>query len=169
MAASRLFDNLFIGGGGLGGGGGGLLGGLFSLFGFASGGYTGNGGKFEPAGVVHRGEYVMSKAATRNIGVGNLEALHSAAKRGYASGGYVGPAGLKPALQGRTESQSTAVPQITINAPVTVEGSAGTPEQNADMAKQMARQMEGTVRGVVVDELRRQHRPGNMMNNRRAR
>jgi hypothetical protein len=27
--------------------------------GFAEGGYTGSGGKYEPAGVVHRGEYVV--------------------------------------------------------------------------------------------------------------
>jgi phage-related minor tail protein len=44
--------------------------------GFATGGYTGDGGKYEPAGVVHRGEFVFNKEATRKIGVKNLEALH---------------------------------------------------------------------------------------------
>lgn len=78
----------------------GLLGGtswgsdLISLVGsgltFASGGYTGAGGKYQPAGTVHKGEYVFSKAATSRIGVGNLDAMHRAAKRGYAEGGYVG-------------------------------------------------------------------------------
>ncbi|WP_444460567.1 hypothetical protein [Rhodobacter capsulatus] len=63
---------------------------LGGLFGFASGGYTGRGGTFEPAGIVHRGEFVMSKAATERLGVGNLEALHGAALRGYSSGGLVG-------------------------------------------------------------------------------
>ena len=56
---------------------------------------------------------------------------------------------------------------ISISAPITVSGSAGTPEQNNDLAKKMAQEMEGTMRGVVVDEIRRQQRPGNMMNGRR--
>lgn len=58
--------------------------------GFASGGYTGKGGKYEPAGVVHKGEFVFSSEATR----GNERALHGLHKqlRGYASGGYVWPA-----------------------------------------------------------------------------
>jgi phage-related minor tail protein len=52
----------------------------------ATGGYTGAGGKYEPAGIVHRGEYVIDAERTRQIGVGNLERLH----KGYAEGGYVG-------------------------------------------------------------------------------
>lgn len=66
----------------------GAIGALFNGF-FAEGGYTGDGGKYEPKGVVHGGEYVMSKEATKNIGVGNLEALHKIGKRGYATGGFV--------------------------------------------------------------------------------
>lgn len=33
--------------------------------GFAEGGYTGDGGKYEPAGVVHKGEFVMTAEKTR--------------------------------------------------------------------------------------------------------
>lgn len=50
---------------------------------------------------------------------------------------------------------------------MTVQGSSGTAEQNADLAKKMAREMEGTLRGVVVSELQKQMDPGNLMNNRR--
>lgn len=53
-----------------------MLGGIFKN-GFADGGYTGPGGKHQPAGVVHKGEYVMDAAATRRIGVGNLEAIRA--------------------------------------------------------------------------------------------
>ncbi len=60
--------------------------------GYASGGFTGSGGKYEPAGVVHRGEYVMSAEAVRKIGVRNLDAMHRGALKGYASGGPVGAA-----------------------------------------------------------------------------
>lgn len=45
--------------------------------GFSSGGYVGNGGKYEPMGIVHGGEYVFDKESTRRLGVGNLEALRS--------------------------------------------------------------------------------------------
>lgn len=45
--------------------------------GFASGGYTGDGGKYEPAGIVHKGEYVFSKSDVSRIGLNNLESLHN--------------------------------------------------------------------------------------------
>lgn len=164
IAASRAFESLYAGVGGNN-----VIGTLLTGLGlFDRGGYTGDGGKFEPAGVVHRGEYVMSKEATRRIGVGNLEALHSAARRGYASGGYVGsPAPLGPRSAARTESLAEAGQVINISAPVTVNASGGTPEQNADLAKRVSHEIEATMRGVVVDEMRRQMRPGNIMNNRR--
>ena len=54
--------------------------------GFSDGGYTGDGGKYEAAGVVHKGEFVMTKEATKRIGVGNLYKL----MRGYANGGVFG-------------------------------------------------------------------------------
>lgn len=85
------------------GGGGGFLSGLFSLFGggkssfpsapgglFAEGGYTGDGGKYQPAGVVHKGEYVFDKAAVKAAGgPAALEAMRRNLK-GYANGGAVG-------------------------------------------------------------------------------
>ncbi|EIH4284623.1 phage tail tape measure protein, partial [Escherichia coli] len=67
-------------------------------FHFATGGFTGTGGKYEPAGIVHCGEFVFTKEATSRIGVGNLYRL----MRGYAEGGYVGGAG-SPAQMRRAE------------------------------------------------------------------
>lgn len=46
------------------------------LEGFSSGGYTGNGGKYVPAGIVHKGEYVLTKEATSRLGVGLLNRLN---------------------------------------------------------------------------------------------
>ncbi len=54
--------------------------------GFSGGGYTGDGGKYEPKGVVHGGEFVFTKEATQRLGPENLYRL----MRGYASGGLVG-------------------------------------------------------------------------------
>ncbi|EGU7020673.1 phage tail tape measure protein [Escherichia coli] len=70
-------------------------------FHFATGGFTGTGGKYEPAGIVHRGEFIFTKEATSRIGVGNLYRL----MRGYAEGGYVGGAG-SPAQMRRAEGIS---------------------------------------------------------------
>lgn len=58
--------------------------------GFQSGGYTGNGGVSDVAGVVHGREFVFDAAATDRIGVPNLEAMRSgeaAPVSGGSSGG----------------------------------------------------------------------------------
>lgn len=56
--------------------------------GFANGGYTGAGGKYDPAGIVHKGEVVFSQAdVARWGGVGNVEALRTG--KGFADGGVV--------------------------------------------------------------------------------
>lgn len=66
---------------------------LIGAFGgsFAGGGYTGPGGKYEPAGIVHRGEYVHDQETTSFWGTAFMESLHPRRMRGYASGGQVGP------------------------------------------------------------------------------
>lgn len=58
--------------------------------GFARGGFTGSGDKYEPAGVVHKGEFVFTKEATSRLGITSLMSLMKSAEKGYASGGYVG-------------------------------------------------------------------------------
>lgn len=84
--------------------GGGLFAGIAKIFGFADGGYTGDGGKNEPKGTVHGGEFVLTKKATQRAGIGNLYSLMSYLETGslksmmpansnmpgYADGGYVG-------------------------------------------------------------------------------
>lgn len=146
-----------------GGAGTGLLG---SIFGFADGGYTGDGGKYEPAGVVHKGEYVMSKKATSRIGVGNLEAMHRGALGGFADGGFAGsaPAIRKPDLN--TGSKSALTSPVNINTNVTVNASGGTPEQNTDLAGKVGKQIEQQLKGLVADQIRAQTRPGNFLNQR---
>ena len=62
----------------------------------------------------------------------------------------------------RAAAEASA-PSVCINAPVTVNASGGTPEHNADLAKKISREMETTMRTVVIDEMLR---PGNMMNTR---
>ena len=52
---------------------------LASVAGFEKGGYTGNVGTKEIAGVVHGREFVFDAASTDRIGVGNLEAIRNGA------------------------------------------------------------------------------------------
>ena len=93
-------------------GGTGLLAGIGSLFGFAAGGYTGAGGKYQPAGIVHRGEYVMDAASTSRIGIANLDRL-----RGYANGGAVG----MPAVSGGAAQSATPAEPQNVHVTVGVE------------------------------------------------
>lgn len=70
-----------------------------SFFEFADGGYTGAGMRLEPAGIVHRGEYVIDRTSVDRIGIGALDAMRKGA-RGYADGGYVRPAPVSRAAFG---------------------------------------------------------------------
>jgi len=54
--------------------------------GFATGGYTGNMGTRDIAGVVHGQEYVLNASATKRIGVDTLNALNSGGSLGSVSG-----------------------------------------------------------------------------------
>ncbi|MFA5685594.1 MAG: tape measure protein [Lysobacteraceae bacterium] len=64
-----------------------------SAVGFSGGGYTGRGGKFQPAGIVHAGEFVLRQEVVRQAGMlGFLHRLNNEgvrALRGYSSGGMV--------------------------------------------------------------------------------
>lgn len=104
-------SGLFSGGGG--GGAGGLFSAIGSAFGFADGGYTGPGGKYQPAGVVHAGEFVFSQAAVKNLGLPALSLLHRLAagiaapsmpRLSYADGGLVNlPGSAAPSVTSNTK------------------------------------------------------------------
>ena len=65
--------------------------------GFSEGGYTGPGGRLEPAGIVHRGEYVVPQPQMRDPAVARMVASIESKRRrtsskntlpGFAEGGY---------------------------------------------------------------------------------
>ena len=124
--------------------------------GFANGGYTGRGGKFEPAGIVHKGEYVFPKEVVNKIGVAQLDRLNTAMKCDYSSGGFLGNGG-------GSGTANSGAPSITINSPVTVNATGGSPEASMDLARQVSREMRDAVRAEIVGELRRQFRPGALL------
>lgn len=74
--------------------------------GFSEGGYTGSGGKYDPAGIVHKGEVVWSQDDVRNAGgVNAVEALRKGL-RGYSEGGLVThPANIPAAIPINRDSE----------------------------------------------------------------
>ncbi|HDZ9696678.1 TPA: phage tail length tape measure family protein [Klebsiella pneumoniae] len=79
--------------------------------GFASGGYTGPGGKYQPAGIVHKGEYVFDQASTNRIGVSQLEAL----RNGQLLDATLGRTGFGTGVQNVNSDNSS---KTTIHAPI---------------------------------------------------
>lgn len=71
------------------------------ITGYSEGGYTGAGGKYEPAGIVHRGEWVAPKWMVKQnpVTFANLDQYRrhgshgrsGSASRGFADGGYAEP------------------------------------------------------------------------------
>ena len=91
--------------------------------GFDSGGYTGPGGKYEPAGIVHKGEVVFSQAdVARNGGVAVVDAIRLG-KRGYADGGAVDvkPMGL-PRSAGANSNAAGSVHRTEMSVLLSVAG-----------------------------------------------
>ncbi|HCT3155160.1 TPA: phage tail length tape measure family protein [Citrobacter koseri] len=78
--------------------------------GFAAGGFTGPGGKYQPAGIVHKGEYVFDQAATNRIGVSNLEALRN--------GGSLDATLSKPGFGTGAQNVNNNSNAMTLNAPI---------------------------------------------------
>jgi len=146
---------------------------LSGLFGGSGAGGT-KFGKSTPATSMHTGGIVGDGSMLRS-----MSAITWAGAPKFHSGGLVG--GLLPsevpivAKKGEgvfTPEQMKAMggfqqnQVVQVNAPITVNGSSGTPEQNNDLAKKMAREMDGTVRAIIADEMRKQTRPGSLMNTR---
>ncbi|MGV1967406.1 tape measure protein [Agrobacterium vitis] len=113
LALNSAFDGLF--GGSSATSSGGWLTGFAKAIGFADGGYTGAGGKYEPAGVVHKGEYVFDADAVRKAGgPAGLDAMRKRLK-GYSSGGYVGPSAPRMPDLSRVAASKASSVQISIN------------------------------------------------------
>ncbi|WP_410686847.1 phage tail tape measure protein [Avibacterium paragallinarum] len=89
-----------------------------------SGGYAGNGGKYQPKGIFHGGEYIMTKEATSRLGVPLLNALNYGKNAMLAAGLGVSVATAqpikvdnRPPLSAKTQTTQTASQpmQVTIN------------------------------------------------------
>jgi TP901 family phage tail tape measure protein len=87
-----------------------------NIRGYADGGYTGRGGKYEAAGVVHRGEYVIpAKHVNQATGLPNADAMGrlqrgAPTRQGYANGGFVRGGGMG----GQVTLSPTSIQQLAM-------------------------------------------------------
>ena len=115
------------------------------LVGFDEGGFTGIGGKYQPAGLVHKGEYVMTKEATSLLGVDFLNYLNYQTKakpKGFSVGGAVGG------------GSSYAAPLMTSNQPSNIKVNVinnGAPTQAEVESKQTGDGLEITIK--LIDQI----------------
>lgn len=108
--------------------------GLGSFFGFADGGYTGDGGKHDVAGVVHKGEWVVPQNVVQKPGMLNfLNQLTYG--RGYADGGLVGGSVARPSSNDDSGGDNRNI-RVTVNIPLQVikQGAAAS-QQSKDQGK----------------------------------
>ncbi|MFW2098608.1 M23 family metallopeptidase, partial [Acinetobacter sp. ULE_I057] len=145
---------------------------ISSISGFSSGGYTGTGGKYDPAGIVHKGEVVFSQEDIKRWGgVSNVEAMRKSSMDGYANGGYVnGESGFTlnsgyPALPSFNESRildsiNTKSGEASISAPVTVyvtvqnDGTGTSDVKSEGASKELGNLIGDAVRKVLIEECR---------------
>jgi hypothetical protein len=109
--------------------------------GFATGGFTGIGGKFDPAGIVHKGEVVWSQEDIKRWGgVSVVEAMRtSQPPKGYSDGGLVTPKDtyrvgigtVDATNSGKNFSEKSTVVQPVINIH-TLPGQTADVSMNAD-------------------------------------
>ncbi|MBX4620606.1 phage tail protein [Klebsiella pneumoniae] len=116
--------------------------------GFASGGYTGPGGKYQPAGIVHKGEYVFDQASTNRIGVSQLEAI----RNGQPLDATLGRTGFGTGVQNVNSDNRR---QTTVHAPINQEFHLQgiTPEQLSATLNQNNRQLSRQLKGELTKEV----------------
>ncbi|MDY8111167.1 hypothetical protein U0C82_18785 [Fulvimarina sp. 2208YS6-2-32] len=169
MAINNLFANAFGGGPGATSGGGGtggnwlavagkVIGSLFGVPAFASGGKVSGPGGGRDDKILARlsnGEFVVNaKATAKNRAL--LEAVNSNRLPAFADGGMVAP---RPLASPRLASSGGGTGQpVNITSTVNVNASGGTPEQNADLARQTQKAVDSQVRAIVQQEMRSNQR-----------
>ena len=128
--------------------------------GFASGGYTGHGGKYEPAGVVHKGEGVLTQEEVKALGgPQGFEDLRKSIRRGYATGGLVADThrvgmGAVNAINSGSGNGSSSGGDINFTQTIVIQSDGSTKTDNQGDMKQFGSMIETAVVSVINRELR---------------
>ncbi|WOQ34635.1 tape measure protein [Acinetobacter baumannii] len=132
--------------------------------GFADGGYTGNGLKHTPAGIVHKGEVVWSQDDIKRWGgVSVVENMRTSSPEGYANGGYVSNSNTDVIATRREVRQFDAInsnqtqsssSDIPINVYVTVNSDGSSKINTQNDSKQLGQMLGNAIRTVIRQEQR---------------
>lgn len=132
--------------------------GIQSWFGWADGGYTGDGGKHDVAGIVHRGEWVVPQSVVKKPGM--LPFLNQLTYgQGYADGGLAGStpgrrsdnsSGIQSSVLGNSQ-----VVNLSLSIPIAVNQEKSTEQQSANSASTqlLDKSMRDMVRQTVDEKL----------------
>ncbi|WWL11798.1 hypothetical protein VRB31_15820 [Erwinia aphidicola] len=122
----------------------------------------GDGGKYEPKGVVHGGEFVFTKEATQRIGVKNLYGM----MRGYADGGLVYPASSSGSASASAQGNPT---YIQVDAPVTImQSTDAAGDTGYKGTANVATQIKSMVQTTITERLSKEFSPGGLLYGRRG-
>jgi len=126
--------------------------------GFSNGGYTGHGGKYDPAGIVHKGEGVLTQEEVKALGgPQGFEDLRKSIRRGYSAGGLVADThrvgmGAVSAINSGGSNSSSSGGDVNITVHVTDSGV--TTQSNQSDQKQLGQMIGNAVRTVIRQEQR---------------
>lgn len=126
---------------------------------YDGGGFTGNGGKYDPAGVVHKGEFVFTKEATERIGVSNLYSM----MKGYASGGEVGSGAAVNFSSGINSLPRAGNTVINVSAPVTIIQNESASQSSTSGTTDAAIQIKNIVQTTITERLSKEIAPGGIL------
>ena len=110
------------------------------------GGFTGIGNKYQPAGIVHKGEFVFTKEATKRLGVANLYALMREAQHGYANGGGVKMSPASPVAFTSKPNNSSSAINVTTNVAINMQSNSSSQAQIGNIDK---RALEGQIKPII--------------------
>lgn len=122
------------------------------ITGFASGGYTGDGGKYDPRGIVHAGEVVWSQDDVKAVG-GPRRANAMRPTAGYANGGIVGG--------GSSTANYNGAQNVEIN--INMEGGSVSSQGQNGAASQNVVDLVNMIKGVVGQWYNEQSRTGGVV------
>ena len=128
--------------------------------GFANGGYTGHGAKYEPAGIVHKGEGVLTQEEVKALGgPQGFEDLRKSIRRGYSAGGLVADThrvgmGAVSAINSGGANSSSLGGSGDVNITVHVTDSGVSTQSNQNEQKQLGQMIGNAVRTIIRQEQR---------------
>lgn len=138
--------------------------GVSDWFGWADGGYTGDGGKHDVAGVVHRGEWVVPQSVVKKPGM--LSFLNQLTYgNGYAEGGLVGDNIAKPSGEAYSlpaSGQGNIHFSLTIPLQVVQQGGASQ-EPSSKSQELLTSETKARLKQFVMETLDRELANGGMI------